>query len=544
MKNLSIERLVSCGFVGATVVLMLLGGIAWRSATKADEASSQVMSAQRALTAAGQIMFNLTRAETAQHDYEIYGENYYLKRRDKLLLDVVHAVGEAEQLVVVPQQQEHLRQLKRLIAQRMETLGRDHYGRGNSNGRIIAAGFVPNRPVMEQIHLAVGQIVEMENTGLLEREAEHAFQRKVEYMSFALLGVILPLILFAILLRVRRAIRLNSDELQLLKNDNQQLADESRKKSEFLAQMSHELRTPINAVMGFSELLKDGRLGKLTKAQAEYIGDIYDNGRHLLSLVNNILDLEQIEAGKTTLDLRPVEISTLLENSISVIREKAAAQHIRLQLKVQPGLSDIHVDPTKARQILYNLLSNAVKFSPADGLLKLCVRHVQRVAVGRVSGECPSRSFPLNDSEFIEFLEISIADSGIGIPREGLERLFQSYSRIDSGTECKCEGTGLGLMLVKQMAELHGGTVAVESIEGQGSRFTVWLPLRTGVAAPDVSEESLQSQFTAEPIRVARKIRAGVFHDLTQQRSDFSSCGWWYAAMKAPAKQRSICQQY
>lgn len=484
MKNISVERWVLAGFISATLVLVLLGGVAWRSTVKSDEVSAQMMRTHQVLTTVGQIMFNLSRAETAQHDYDIYGKNDYLNSRDASLLNVVRSVGEAEQLIVVPEQMERVHQLKKLIVQRMETFRLNPKIR-NANGRIVVTEFTAGLPVMEQINHAVDRIVEIENSRLWEREAENALQRKVEYMSFGLLGTFLPLAFIFLFLRIHRAMQISRDEKVVLKRNQHGLEASCRNKAEFLAHMSHELRTPINSIVGFSELLKNGQLGKLTKKQNEYIDDIYGSGQHMLSLINNTLDLSKAEAGRMTLDLERVEISALLDNGISMVKEKVASRRVRLHLDTQPGLDDlyIHADPLKARQILYNLLSNAIKFIPDNGQLKLCVRRVPRSEVGEVSGYWPSRTFPLADSEFMEFLEIGVADSGIGIAPEGLEQLFQPYSRINSGAARKFEGTGLGLMLVKHLVELHGGTVAVESSEGYGSRFIVWLPLRTDVGA-------------------------------------------------------------
>jgi signal transduction histidine kinase len=518
MNNMSVERLVSRGFIAATIVLVLLGGIAWRSAVKSDEASSQVMRTHQVLTSVGQIMLNLARADAAQRDYDSYAENYYLKKRDESLLNVVRSVEWAEQNFIVPEQQEHLRQLKMLIVRRMEIFSGDQDFR-KPRSRIVVAGFNSSPPIMEQIHHNIDQMVKMENTLLLEREAENAFQRKVETMSFAMLGMLTPLALFFLFLHIRRAMRLIRDEDVLLKQSKLELEEASRMKAEILAHMSHEIRTPINAIMGFSDSLRDGRHGKLTQTQAEYVSHIYSSGEHMLALVNNILDLSKIEAGKAMPDLEQVDISELLENSVYIIREQAASHHVRLHLDVQPGFGDIHIDPVKTRQILYNLLSNAVKFTPDGGQVRLRACRVTRSDVAQVSGYWPSRTFPLSGSAFMEFLEISVADSGLGIPSDGLEQLFQSYSRIDSGSELKFEGTGLGLMLVKNLAELHGGTVAVESAEGYGSRFIVWLPLRTDAGAVVEPDESSLQKLVPESIWKARKVCAKALLELAQQRT-------------------------
>jgi len=260
---------------------------------------------------------------------------------------------------------------------------------------------------------------------------------------------------------------------------NAELEDASRMKSEFLANMSHELRTPLNAIIGFSEVLRDGLMGDLTDKQRGFIGDIFGSGKHLLSLINDILDLSKVEAGRMTLDLEAMPVGSMFVNSLSIIREKAASRRIHVDLDL--GDEDqgvIHADPRKVKQILYNILSNAVKFTPEGGRVTLRARPVLRAAVGQASGSWTGRFFPLADSAFTDFLEIRVTDSGIGIPPAALAQLFRPFSQIDSGLARKFEGTGLGLAMVKLLAELHSGSVAVESADGEGSCFTVWLPRR------------------------------------------------------------------
>ena len=265
---------------------------------------------------------------------------------------------------------------------------------------------------------------------------------------------------------------------QALQDKNVALEGASRMKSEFLANMSHELRTPLNSIIGFSEVLRDGLLGEMTDRQRGFIGDIFGSGQHLLSLINDILDLSKVEAGKMMLDLEPVHVSSLLSNSLSIIREKAAAHHIRMEIDAPEGWESIQVDARKVKQILFNLLSNAVKFTAEGGRVTLTAGHVPRADVGRLRGPWVGRSTPLGDSKFAEFLELSVRDTGIGIAEAAFERLFKPFSQVDGGLARKFEGTGLGLAMVKLLAELHGGSVAVESALGEGTCFTVWLPLR------------------------------------------------------------------
>jgi PAS domain S-box-containing protein len=290
---------------------------------------------------------------------------------------------------------------------------------------------------------------------------------------------------------------------QTLQQKNVELEDASRLKSEFLANMSHELRTPLNAIIGFSEVLGDGLLGDMSDQQRKFIGDIFSSGKHLLSLINDILDLSKVEAGKMILDVEPVQVSSLLVNSLSIIREKAASRHVEVKLDTPADLGSIRADARKVKQIVYNLLSNAVKFATEGSEVTLQASRVPRAKVGQLSGSRPGRGFPLSDSEFQEFLEIRVTDTGIGISADGMERLFKPFSQIDSSLARKFEGTGLGLAMVKLLADLHGGAVAVESEVGKGSSFAIWLPFRPREASP-IAAANVPDAVPAEVVAGAR----------------------------------------
>ncbi len=280
---------------------------------------------------------------------------------------------------------------------------------------------------------------------------------------------------------------------QALLETNLELEHASKMKSEFLATMSHELRTPLNAIIGFSEALKDGLVGDMSDNQREYTGDIFTSGQHLLSLINDILDLSKVEAGMMTLELEPANLGDLLSGSLSIVKETAVGQRVRLELEMDEDIGVFQLDLRKTKQILYNLLSNAVKFSGHDGVVTLSAHRVTRDSVGLISGGWPVQAFPLPDSEFMEFVALTIRDTGIGISIENMAKLFQAFSQIDSSLARKFEGTGLGLAMVKRLAELHGGTVAVASTEGEGSCFAVWLPIR---AVKNIVEKL---QYVVEP---------------------------------------------
>ena len=265
---------------------------------------------------------------------------------------------------------------------------------------------------------------------------------------------------------------------QKLRAKNIQLEHSSRMKSEFLATMSHELRTPLNAIIGFSEALKDGLIGPMSEFQKEYIGDIFSSGQHLLSLINDILDLSKVEAGMMALEVEPVDLDLLLLNSLSIVKASAFKQRIKLKVEVADDLGTQQLDARKIKQIIYNLLANAVKFTAHGGCVTLHARRVVQSRVGKLDGSWPVHTFP--QAMVVgcdDFLEIFVIDTGIGISQMNMPKLFQAFSQIDSSLARKFEGTGLGLAMVKRLTEIHGGSVAMSSAEGEGSCFGVWIPL-------------------------------------------------------------------
>jgi len=225
-------------------------------------------------------------------------------------------------------------------------------------------------------------------------------------------------------------------------------------KSDFLANMSHELRTPLNSVIGFSEVLQDQLFGPINPKQQEYVGNIITSGRHLLSLINDILDLSKVESGKMGLDLNSFPLRETLEASVGILRERALKGGLDLRLQVDPGAElPIMADQRKLKQILFNLLSNAVKFTPTGGTVVLSALR---------DGDC---------------VEITVADSGIGIREEDISKLFQAFTQLESAYTKGFEGTGLGLALTRQLVEMHGGRIWVKSEFGAGSRFSFTLPI-------------------------------------------------------------------
>ncbi|MEP7183415.1 MAG: GAF domain-containing protein [Betaproteobacteria bacterium] len=240
-----------------------------------------------------------------------------------------------------------------------------------------------------------------------------------------------------------------------IQDKSRQLEIADKHKSDFLANMSHELRTPLNAIIGFSEVLLEKMFGEVNDKQEDYLKDIHSSGKHLLGLINDILDLSKIEAGRMDLDRSSFEVEQALSNALTLIRERAHRHGIALTLDADPKLGEIVADERKLKQILLNLLSNAVKFTPDGG------------RVGVIARREPGR------------VVIAVRDTGIGIAPEDQDAVFEEFRQVGTDYTRKQEGTGLGLALARKFVELHGGKITLESTPGKGSTFTFWIPTDT-----------------------------------------------------------------
>jgi signal transduction histidine kinase len=244
---------------------------------------------------------------------------------------------------------------------------------------------------------------------------------------------------------------------QVLEEQNRSIQEANRLKSEFLANMSHELRTPLNAVIGFSEILIDEKTGAINPAQREYLNDIWTSGKHLLQLINDVLDLAKVEAGKMELNPQTFSVKAAIAEGCAIIKAAALKKNIALHIEAPPEDLVATLDPLRFKQVLYNLLSNAVKFTPDNGVVTLTVSR--------------------DDDQQIR---LQVQDTGIGIKKEDLPRLFHEFEQLDSGLDRREQGTGLGLALTRKFVELQHGSITVESEFGKGSTFMVVLPAVTG----------------------------------------------------------------
>jgi PAS domain S-box-containing protein len=250
--------------------------------------------------------------------------------------------------------------------------------------------------------------------------------------------------------KAREELRQRSEELE---RQNHFIREASRLKSEFLANMSHELRTPLNAIIGFSELMHDGRVGPVSPEYKEYLGDILAGGRHLLQLINDVLDLSKIEAGKMEFTPEPVNLANIVTEVRAIVQGLSARKSIQLQIDLDPALTGIVTDTRSLKQVLYNYISNAIKFSHERGRVRVQLR-----------------------AEQPDCFRIDVEDTGIGIGDEDMGKLFREFQQIDGSMAKQYSGTGLGLALTKRIVEAQGGQVGVASVAGQGSTFFAVLP--------------------------------------------------------------------
>lgn len=355
-------------------------------------------------------------------------------------------------------------QIRQYVEELLGYLGTIDWERNGMNDRRKPDASHPFSPVFEAIALIKGELDEL----IQDRNAAEDALRKVKDG--------LEIKVRERTLEIEKANKELKAEIKERKNTQAELLNAkqaaeraNRAKSEFLANMSHELRTPLNHIMGFTELVLDKNFGELNEIQEEYLTDVHHSSKHLLSLINDILDLSKVEAKKVKLELSRVDLPALLENSTEMVRLNAVKHSVQISLNLNNAPKMVTADDRKLKQIMYNLLSNAVKFTPQGGMISVTAQQCGPAGnPDPAAHACPDGG-----------VKISVSDTGIGLRREDLDRIFNPFEQMENSASRRFQGTGLGLSLTKSFVELHGGEVWAESPgEGEGSTFHFILPAR------------------------------------------------------------------
>jgi signal transduction histidine kinase/DNA-binding response OmpR family regulator len=441
--------------------------------------------------------------ETVKSTLRQFRESYDLRRR-------VAVAGRQEEKLVAGIQSDY----QQLVAVMTNAIELDRGGRGTEAQQLLRTEAVPIRDRIVGATDQLARNAEARIAGLVSENSESYSNSRQIFLVAAAVAILLALVLgFAISSSLSRPVQRmdarlaelaegdfsrrvdvpNRDELGTLAANLNRMNDElgelyrkleaaSRAKSDFLANMSHELRTPLNAIIGFSEVLLEQMFGPLNPKQAEYLGDIVSSGRHLLLLINDTLDLSKIEAGKMELELATFALPTVLEDGVTMVRERAARHGIECRVDAGPDLDEVEADERKVKQVVFNLLSNAVKFTPDGGRVEVSARRVGDRA------------------------EVAVADTGVGIDPADQARIFQEFQQ--AGHQ---EGSGLGLALARSLVALHGGSLWVESEPGSGSTFIFTLPVRQAAVSETAGPEpALAKAETAPEARASKAAPATV----------------------------------
>jgi signal transduction histidine kinase len=476
------------GFLTLVALLLGLGAVGLETLTEANRRDQELLRLQRNIAVFRQLQQDATvqlyNAAAALLDPKPEALDAALRQLDQFGDDVdrlqVAAIGDVDLLGGV--QTDH-RRFAEIVRQ---AVGRIRQGQVDPARLQLAQA----RPLAERIERRMNELVNRADAEMLQSIDDSRLAFRASRWTVIILSagsIALALILgYAISASIVGPVQLigarlqgiaagdfgkrveidNRDELGALAANlnrmNEQLSQlydqieaANRHKSQFVANMSHELRTPLNAIIGFSDVLNERMFGELNPKQAEYVADILSSGRHLLALINDILDLSKIEAGRMELDSSRFDLHTALESTITLVRERAASKSLELKLEIAADATEVDADERKFKQVVLNLLSNAVKFTPPGGRITV------RAAVAD------------------QALQIAVADSGPGVAPADRDLIFDEFRQAHTPAGQAREGTGLGLALARKFVEMHGGRIGVDSEPGAGATFTFSIPVQT-----------------------------------------------------------------
>ncbi|MBW8078540.1 MAG: hypothetical protein GJU76_10805 [Gallionella sp.] len=468
--NISSESNITTGFILALLIMLAIGAVAYRSTLEAHDDSVWVEHTQTVLTSLETLVSSITDVETGVRGYVITGNPTYLDLRQAALDRVTAKYAELRELTADNTEQQHrLDTLKPVLDARL-ALFTKVIETVQSHDPAAAAAIVASgegKQLHDHIRRIVDAMSQVEND-LLRQRAHRAAQSNRYTRQVIVLGNLFGLILIALSLwQLQREMSQRRMAEQVLRDTNAKLAEATARaqhadhiKSAFLATMSHELRTPLNSIIGFGGILRQEMAGAINPEQAKQLDMMLNSARHLLSLINDVLDISKIEAGQMTVRRAPFDLHDTLDEVIAGLTPLAEKKGLLLSTRLAPELGSVPYkllsDRRRVQQILINLLSNAIKFT-------------ERGAVILEAETSPDAST----------LCFRVRDSGIGIKPEEIAILFQPFRQLDNGLARKHEGTGLGLAICQRLAEMLGGRIEVESLWGKGSTFSFFLPLGT-----------------------------------------------------------------
>jgi signal transduction histidine kinase/ActR/RegA family two-component response regulator len=462
----SVEFRLITGFVCTLLLLIIIGGDLYRSVSEFSAATKWVSHTQEVRADLSDLYANFSDAEAAQRNYLLTGEGKYaaaLQRYD----DIIHAQLRSIARLVSdnPSQSSHAMKLRDLVTQRLEEMNRFDSKLKMTGARAartqVTDGTDPQ--LRQDIRTVARQMDDAESALLAKRQEQVAHSQKSTLVALLLMIIAVSAIFVFLFYSINHEQTLRTQREKELAEAKTFAENANQAKSAFLSSMSHELRTPLNAILGFSQILASETLPSTPAQKKEFVGHIIKAGRHLLSLINEILDLTKIESGAIVLSLEPVSISDILQECQTMIEPMGTQRNISVSFP-QPNDLHAHADRTRLRQVLLNLLSNAIKYNRAGGTVTVTCHALQA-----------------------ERIRITVQDTGPGLRPEQVDQLFQPFNRLgqEGGKE---EGSGIGLVVTKRLVELMKGTIGVSSTAGKGSTFWIDLPS----ALPQKSDKDMQ----------------------------------------------------
>ena len=466
LRRLTLAEKVAASIVVGVVYLAVIGAIAYTSVARFAETSARAERTHVVLRTLEETFSLVTGAETGSRGFVITGDPRYLEPYRSAEVDAVARLRSLETLIDDPGQRERLTRLIPLVARRFAMLDESVRLRANAGfddaASMTATG--RGRLVMDSIRAVVDAMSAGETARLRDRSLaeQRSLRRATSLIAVSFLAAVVLGLAAALVVSRDVERRLKAEEEARLAKEVAEAA--SRAKSEFLAMMSHELRTPLNSVIGFSNVMLSNRQGNLRERDLLYLRRIRAGGQHLLSLINEVLDLSKVEAGRMPVERAPIALDALVEDTIASFEGQIRDRPISLDAEIPPHLTPVMSDPAKLLQVLTNLIGNAIKFTERG-----------RVLV-RVSADPASR----------RPVRIDVVDTGIGIPSNRQQAIFEAFEQADSSTARQYGGTGLGLAVSKSLCDLMGYGLEVKSEPGAGSTFSIVLSATVVVGRGDL----------------------------------------------------------